>query len=276
MSEIIQLKAGETSPIGKVYGQIQAIPQSTFVATPAVDEDGITNEPITMTLVINETSNGNWTDITCLTGILVLYPESEGSGGGGAPVDKQFVIDSGGNYHNLELEGNILVLTNTNAQAIFTGFDFSVYKSLTIINNGAFPAVLNNEDPNSDANKQIKLPTGLASIGIEGSSQIIYVESIEKGQIVDSFASKYRPEHRGLTESMVEVVNTNAESETHPMIDAIVFRDAQSTPMSHADLEAAYPVDRGIQVVCEQINTIYFKTKTSPAKWEEITTTTVV
>ncbi len=74
MSEIIALKAGETSPTGLVYGKIQAIPQSTFVATPADKVDETENEPILMTLRINKVSAGNWKNITCLTGMLIIYP----------------------------------------------------------------------------------------------------------------------------------------------------------------------------------------------------------
>ena len=179
-------------------------------------------------------------------------------------------ISSGGNYHNLVLTGNILVFEFDNAQAIITGFDGSKYKRITIINNSDFELRFNAEDANSIPENQIKLPTGLASIGVDGTCEMIYVESVQKWQIIDSFASKYRPEHRGLTETRVETVTPEGISETQPIIELEVFRDSQATVMSKADLNTAYPeAKRGFMVICKQIDTIYKKVDDNSNDWVE-------
>jgi hypothetical protein len=137
---------------------------------------------------------------------------------------------------------------------------------------------LNAEDINSDENKRIKLPTGLTQIGIQGTTELVYVDSISKWQIVDSFASKYRPEHRGLDEFQVEVVGPQAVSETREIIDLIVFRDTQATDMTRTELDLAYPdADRGFHVICNQISKTYIKNNinTTPGGWHYVTNNTV-
>jgi hypothetical protein len=188
------------------------------------------------------------------------------------------IVDSGGNYNNLELTGNVIQFTNTNAQAIVNGFSFNAYKRITLINNSDFDVRLNAEDINSDENKRIKLPTGLTNMGIQGTTELVYVDSIERWQIVDSFASKYRPEHRGLDEFEVEVVGPQAVSETREIIELIVFRDAQSTDMTRTQLDAAYPdAERGFHVVCNQISKTYIldDINTNPRGWHYLTHGTV-
>jgi hypothetical protein len=107
---------------------------------------------------------------------------------------------------------------------------------------------------------------------IQGTTELVYVDSIERWQIVDSFASKYRPEHRGLDQFEVEVVGPQAVSETREIIELIVFRDAQATDMTETQLNAAYGTDkkRGFQVVCKQINKTYVKEDESGNKWHYI------
>jgi hypothetical protein len=107
---------------------------------------------------------------------------------------------------------------------------------------------------------------------------LVYVDSIERWQIVDAFASKYRPEHRGLDEFEVEVVGPQAVSETREIIELIVFRDAQSTDMTRTELDTAYPnADRGLHVVCNQISKTYIldDINTSPRGWHYLTHGTV-
>jgi hypothetical protein len=188
------------------------------------------------------------------------------------------IVDSGGNYNNLELTGNVIQFTNTNAQAIVNGFSFNAYKRITLINNSDFDVRLNAEDTNSDENKRIKLPTGLTQIGIQGTTELVYVDSIERWQIVDAFASKYRPEHRGLDEFQVEVVGPQAVSETREIIDLIVFRDTQATDMTRTELDLAYPdADKGFRVVCNQIAKTYIldNINSSPKGWHYLTHGTV-
>ena len=195
----------------------------------------------------------------------------------GRIIDEQ-IIASGGNYNNLEINAEIIQFTNTNAQAIVNGFSFEAYKRITLINNSDFDVRLNAEDTNSDENKRIKLPTGLTNMGIQGTTELVYVDSIERWQIVDSFASKYRPEHRGLDEFQVEVVGPGAISETREIIELIVFRDAQTTDMTRTGLDAAYPdKNRGFHVVCNQISKTYIldNINTNPRGWHYLTHETV-
>jgi len=186
------------------------------------------------------------------------------------------IIDSGGNYNNFNLEGNLIQFTNENAQAIINGFDFSVYKRITLINNSDFDVRLNAEDTNSDENKRIKLPTGLTQIGIQGTTELVYVDSIERWQIVDSFASKYRPEHRGLDEFQVEVVGPDAVSETREIIELMVFKPAVDSDLSEADLNNDYSdEENGFQVICPLLNKIYIKVDKTNGVWHSIDTTTI-
>jgi hypothetical protein len=115
-------------------------------------------------------------------------------------------------------------------------------------------------------------------MGIQGTTELVYVDSIERWQIVDSFASKYRPEHRGLNKFQVEVVGPQAVSETREIIELIVFRDAQSTDMTRTELDTAYPnVGRGFHVVCKQIAKTYIldDINSSPSGWHYLTHGTV-
>ena len=186
------------------------------------------------------------------------------------------IIDTGGNYNNLELTGNVIQFTNTNAQAIVNGFSFNAYKRITLINNSDFDVRLNAEDTNSDENKRIKLPTGLTQIGIQGTTELVYVDSIERWQIVDAFASKYRPEHRGLAEFEVEVVGPGAISETRETSELIITRASQTTNLSRANLNTLYPdAFEGQMIFCRQINLIYIKSDVGAGNWQSIPLTDV-
>ena len=186
------------------------------------------------------------------------------------------IVDSGGNYNNLELTGNVIQFTNTNAQAIVNGLNFNAYKRVTLINNSDFDVRLNAESANSDENKRIKLPTGLTQIGIQGTTELVYVDSIERWQIVDSFASKYRPEHRGLDEFQVEVVGPDAVSETREIIELMVFKPAVDSDLSEADLNNDYSdEENGFQVICPLLNKIYIKVDKTNGVWHSIDTTTI-
>jgi len=191
-------------------------------------------------------------------------------------VVKEQIISSGGNYNNLDLTGNILHFTNNNAQAIVNGFDSSKYKRVTLINNSSFDVRLNAEDTNSDENKRIKLPTGLTNMGIQGTTELVYINSIERWQIVDSFASKYRPEHRGLDEFEVEVVGPGAISETREIAELIITRASQTTNLSRANLNTLYPdAFEGQMIFCRQINLIYIKSDVGASNWQSIPLTDV-
>ncbi|HLW38815.1 MAG TPA: hypothetical protein VKX31_00395, partial [Brumimicrobium sp.] len=75
MLKIKELSAGETSLQGEVYGHIQAVPQSTFVATSSLDDN--TNEPKTITLNPGAYLFGNWKEIRVISGKILLYPLTE-------------------------------------------------------------------------------------------------------------------------------------------------------------------------------------------------------
>lgn len=104
MSEIRKLAQGESSVPGKIYGKIQAVPQSMFRGTPVLDDDGIENEPIEMTLTVNSVSEGQWKDITVISGLIILYPVSANSGGCKDGIDG---IDGLSAYEIWLAEGNV-------------------------------------------------------------------------------------------------------------------------------------------------------------------------
>jgi hypothetical protein len=189
----------------------------------------------------------------------------------GLPQRAEMIIDSGGNYNNLELTGNILHFTNTNAQAIITGFDSSVYKTIYIVNKSDFVNQVNRLDSNSSPANQVDTPSDMAVIGIEGAARFDYIDSIQKWQLTTLFATKLMPEHRAIQEAGVVVVNPGGASETKEMIELETFRDAQATVMTKAELNTAYPnAVKGFEVICNQINIIYKKTE-SIGEWKPIT-----
>ncbi|RFC53242.1 hypothetical protein [Brumimicrobium aurantiacum] len=83
--EIFELKAGEISPSGEIYGKIKAIPYSNFRATSAIDDDEITNEPVDISLEEGGELTGEWTNIRLLYGRVLLYPVNGCSGVQGEP-----------------------------------------------------------------------------------------------------------------------------------------------------------------------------------------------
>ena len=189
----------------------------------------------------------------------------------GLPQRAEMIIDSGGNYNNLELTGNIVHFTNTNAQAIITGIQPTKYKTVYFVNKSGFVNQVNRLDSNSSAENQIDTPSNMSVIGIEGAARFDYIDSIQKWQLTTLFATKLMPEHREIQEAGVVVVNPGGASETKGMIELETFRDAQSTTMSKAELNTAYPdAVKGFEVICNQINTIYKKTEDT-GEWKPIT-----
>lgn len=199
-------------------------------------------------------------------------PENWGKIGGGQDLIEQ-VIPSGGNYNDLVLTGNILNFTNENAQAIITGLDSSIYKKVTLINKSTqFVNRLNDEDTNSLPENRINMPAGMTVFNVEGATTLIYIDSIQRWQVVGLFASKMFPEFRNVLAQSVPVVNPGGESEAKEIIQYEVFRDAQTTEMSKADLNTAYPeAFRGFQVICKEINKIYKKVDDNTDDWQPIT-----
>jgi hypothetical protein len=105
---------------------------------------------------------------------------------------------------------------------------------------------------------------------------LVYVDSIERWQIVDAFASKYRPEHRGLAEFQVEVVGPDAVSETREIAELIIIRASQTTDLTKAELNLQYPDSfEGQMIKCRQINKIYIKSDDALGDWQSIELTDV-
>lgn len=185
-------------------------------------------------------------------------------------------ILSGGNYNNLEVTADLLVFKNENAQAILNGVWGK--KDFHILNlSNTYEVKINHNSASVTGNGQpIKLPTATGNMGIKGTARIL--QTAGYGYFVaDTWGSRYRPEFKGLTEKKVVTVNENSEAEAMDMTELMVFRDAQSAPMTAADLNAAYPnVSRPFQVVCNTINLIYVLDVNSPKTWSSISKTKVV
>jgi hypothetical protein len=185
-------------------------------------------------------------------------------------------ITTGGNYNNLEITGDIVIFTNENAQAIINGVWGK--KRFRIINksntydlaiNGSSSSILGN-------GKVILAPTNVALVKGKGTANLELTSATEY-TLVDVTFSKYRPEHSGLIEKEVMTVNTNAEGETMGMQELFAYRPAQVTQMTKAELNAAYPLAQTpFYVICNQINTHYFKIDNTLNDWDKITTTNVV
>lgn len=180
------------------------------------------------------------------------------------------IIDTGGNYNDLEVTADLLVFTNENAQAVLNGVWGR--KEFQILNLSETYGLRINHDSSSvtDPNKRIKLPTAGGSVDIKGTARVLFTD--DYGYFVaDTWASKYRPEFTGLTEKEVITVDPNSEADTMPMRELYVYRDAQTTPMTDAELNIAYPnATRPFQVICKELNLIYLKENDVANMWTAI------
>lgn len=185
------------------------------------------------------------------------------------------IISSGGNYNNLEVTASLLVFTNTNAQAILNGVWGK--KEFHILNLSPTYEVRINHDSLSvtDPLRRIKLPTNGGSVGVKGTARVLFTESY--GYFVsDTWGSLYRPEFKGLTETKIMTVNEDSNADSIGMTEFMVFRDAQSTAMTKAQLNTAYPdALRPFQVVCKVINTTYALMDDDTKDWNSINMTTL-
>tara|TARA_Y100000034_G_scaffold29728_1_gene36133 strand:+ start:13448 stop:14287 length:840 start_codon:yes stop_codon:yes gene_type:complete len=200
-------------------------------------------------------------------------PDSEDSWielGSGAGLKYQN-ITSGGNKNDLELTGNVLVFTNENAQAIIQGLDPSKYNKVYLLNYSDYELALVNEASSSTAESRIALPTNMPTFGIEGVCELIYLPTIQRWKIVGAFGTKYRPEHRGLSEEMVMTVDEDAVSKTNPIIDLKLYRDAQTESMTNDQLNLEYPnARRGLEIVCPLLGLKYEKVDNNTNEWNTI------
>lgn len=177
------------------------------------------------------------------------------------------VINSGGNYNDLEVTADLLVFTNTNAQAILNGVKGR--KEFHILNLSPTYEVRINHDSGSvsGGGHPLMLPTATGFMGVKGTARILFYENY--GYFVaDTWGSLYRPEYQGLAKEVLMTVNENSRAGSVEMTEYEVFRDAQSVPMSSADLNIAYPdAVRPFNVVCPQINVMYRKMNDNTGEW---------
>ena len=111
------------------------------------------------------------------------------------------IISTGGNYNSLEVTADLLIFTNTNAQAILNGIwgksDFH------ILNLSPTYEVRINHNSGSvtGGGQPIMLPTASGNMGVKGTARIL--KTATYGYFVaDTWGSKYRPEFTGLTETL--------------------------------------------------------------------------
>ena len=185
-------------------------------------------------------------------------------------------IATGGNYNNLEITADLVVFTNEDAQAIINGVwgkkDFHVLNLST-----KYEIRINNSSTSiSGKGQAIKLPTIGGNMGIKGTARIL--QTAGYGYFVaDTWGSKYRPEHIGLTETELQTVNENSVAGTMKTVEFMIFRDAQTVAMTKADLNASYSLySRPLQIVCPALNLIYVKTSDDTNNWHSLPLTPIV
>ena len=169
-------------------------------------------------------------------------------------VEQEVII--GGVYDNFQVEGNIIVATNTDGKAVFTGFNISEdYKIIYLINNSNFEIQVNNESSSSLEENQIKLPNGVVNVGLQGTTVFAYITKggLNKWQIIDVFGSRYMPEHKGLTEDAAVVVGENSVSGSKQIVNLYESNESiTSTSLTNSELNALYPNQIvGFELICQ-------------------------
>ena len=169
---------------------------------------------------------------------------------------KEQEVIIGGVYDNFQVEGNIIVCTNTDGKAVFTGFNISEdYKIIYLINNSNFEIQINNESSSSLEENQIKLPNGVVNVGLQGTTVFAYITKggLNKWQIIDVFGSRYMPEHKGLTEDAAVVVGENSVSSSKQIVN-LYESDPSITSATLTDAELNIRVPGrvvGFELICE-------------------------
>jgi len=172
-----------------------------------------------------------------------------------AEFEEQEVI-KGGVYNNFQVEGNIIVCTNTDGKAVFTGFNISEdYKIIHLINNSNFEIQIDNESSSSLEENQISLPNNTVSVGLQGTTVFAYITKggLNKWQIIDVFGSRYMPEHKGLTEDAAVVVSENSVSGSKQIVN-LYDSDPSITSATLTDAELNIRVPGrvvGFELICE-------------------------
>jgi len=169
---------------------------------------------------------------------------------------KEQEVITGGVYDNFQVEGNIIVCTNTDGKAVFTGFNISEdYKIIHLINNSNFEIQVNNESSSSLEENQIKLPNGVVNVGLQGTTVFAYITKggLNKWQIIDVFGSRYMPEHKDLTEDAVVVVGEDSVSRSKQIVN-LYDSDPSITSATLTDAELNIRVPGrviGFELICE-------------------------
>jgi len=173
-------------------------------------------------------------------------------------VEQEVII--GGVYDNFQVEGNIIVCTNTDGKAVFTGFNISEdYKIIHLINNSSFEIQIDNESSSSLEENQISLPNNTVSVGLQGTTVFAYITKgdLNKWQIIDVFGSRYMPEHKGLNQDAAVVVGENSVSSSKEISNFYEVNESITNgSLTDTELNALYqnPVV-GFEVICENAGT---------------------
>jgi hypothetical protein len=194
-------------------------------------------------------------------------------------VEQEVII--GGVYDNFQVEGNIIVATNTDGKAVFTGFNISEdYKIIYLINNSNFEIQIDNENSSSLEENQISLPNNTASVGLQGTTKFAYITKggLNKWQIIDVFGSRYMPEHQGLDQDAAVVVGEGSVSRAKQIVNLHDTNEAiTSDTLTDAELNALYrDYTVGFEVFCENAgdNGIIYKNINNTTKtWRKIVLT---
>jgi hypothetical protein len=169
---------------------------------------------------------------------------------------KEQEVITGGVYDNFQVEGNIIVCTNTDGKAVFTGFNISEdYKIIHLINNSDFEIQIDNESSSSLEENQISLPNNIVSVGLQGTTVFAYITKggLNKWQIIDVFGSRYIPEHKGLTEDAAVVVGEDSVSRSKQIVN-LYESDPSITSATLTDAELNIRVPGrviGFELICE-------------------------
>jgi hypothetical protein len=190
-------------------------------------------------------------------------------------------VITGGVYDNFQVEGNIIVATNTDGKAVFTGFNISEdYKIIYLINNSNFEIQIDNENSSSLEENQISLPNNTASVGLQGTTKFAYITKggLNKWQIIDVFGSRYMPEHQGLDQDAAVVVGEGSVSRAKQIVNLHDTNEAiTSDTLTDAELNALYrDYTVGFEVFCENAgaNGIIYKNINNTTKtWRKIVLT---
>ena len=172
-----------------------------------------------------------------------------------AEFEEQEVI-KGGVYNNFQVEGNIIVCTNTDGKAVFTGFNISEdYKIIHLINNSDFEIQIDNESSSSLEENQISLPNNTVSVGLQGTTVFAYITkgNLNKWQIIDVFGSRYMPEHKDLTEDAAVVVGEDSVSRAKQIVNLYESdQSITSATLTDAELNIRVPGRViGFELICE-------------------------